>query len=93
MDAATFRARLAADGFTEVLERDAAPNSALDLHEHPFDARLLILAGALRLRQGGAERTLRPGESCELARGEPHAEAYDAEGARLLIGRRYPAGE
>jgi quercetin dioxygenase-like cupin family protein len=91
MNAATFRDQLAADGFTEVLERDAAPNSALELHEHPFDARLFILSGALRLRQGGVERVLRAGESCELARGEPHAEAYDGEGARLLIGRRYPA--
>lgn len=89
MDAAGFRAGLAADGFTEVLERDATPGSALPTHSHPFDARLLVLEGTLRLTQAGAERRLAAGDWCELARGEPHAEAYDADGARLLIGRRY----
>lgn len=89
MDATTFRERLAADGFAEVLERDAEPHSSNELHEHPFDARLLVVDGELMLGSADGERRIGPGEMCELPRGERHRERYGAAGARLVIGRRY----
>jgi quercetin dioxygenase-like cupin family protein len=87
--AADFRARLDSDGYTEVLERDAPPHSVVADHSHPFDARLLVLAGSLRLTHRGEQRLLSPGDWCEVPRGEVHVEAYAGDGCRLLVGRRY----
>ncbi len=88
MDETIFRAGLAADGFTEVLVREWAPDQVLAEHDHPFDARLLVLRGGLTLTQASGAQTLGPGQGCELQRGTPHAEHYGPAGCSVLVGRR-----
>ena len=88
MDETLFRAGLAADGFTEVLLREWAPDQVLAEHNHPFDARLLVLRGGLTLTRPGGPEWLGEGASCELARGTLHAEHYGAAGCSVLVGRR-----
>jgi quercetin dioxygenase-like cupin family protein len=88
MERTTFEAGLQRDGYLETAERTLAPGEATPEHTHPFDARLLILAGALTYGEAGASRAYRAGESFEVARGTPHTEAAGAEGAAYLAGRR-----
>lgn len=88
MDETTFRERLAADGYDEVLSRTLEPGYSNELHEHPFDARLYIAAGELVLGTPGGETTFRPGDVCVVPRGDRHFERYGLEGATLVIGRR-----
>jgi len=89
MEEATYRERLAADGDAEVLERTIEPNVSNELHEHPYDAQLLIVSGELVLGTPSGEQTFRVGEVCVVPRNTRHCERYGAAGARLVIGRRY----
>ncbi len=88
MDETQYRAALAQDGFNEVLVREWAPDLALAEHDHPFDARLLVLRGGLTLTRAAGPEPLAEGQCCEVPRGTPHAEHYGPEGATLLVGRR-----
>ncbi|MGK7870170.1 cupin domain-containing protein [Falsiroseomonas sp. E2-1-a20] len=88
MERAAFEAGLARDGFGETVERSLAAGEATPEHAHPFDARLLILAGELVLEQGGARRAYPAGAVFEVARDARHAEVAGAEGARYVAGRR-----
>lgn len=87
-DEAALRARLAADGYDEVLTRTLEPHTSNEMHDHPYDARLHILAGELVLGTPGGKTVFRPGDTCEVPRGARHFERYGAAGATLLIGRR-----
>lgn len=88
IDETSFRARLAQDGFDEVLVREWAPGQVVDEHDHPFDARLLVLRGGFTLTRPEGAEWLGPGHGCELARGIRHAEHYGPEGCSVLVGRR-----
>jgi quercetin dioxygenase-like cupin family protein len=89
MDEATYRERLAADGYTEVLEKTIEPNSSNELHEHPYDASLYIAAGELTLGTPSGDQVFQLGEVCVVPRNSRHCERYGEAGARLVIGRRY----
>jgi quercetin dioxygenase-like cupin family protein len=90
MDETGFRLALGNDGFNEVLTRDMPPDAVLPEHTHPWDARLLVLQGEMRLERDGGSLRLCSGDHCEIAQGVPHAEYYGPQGTSLLIGRRYP---
>ena len=87
-DLAAFEAVARADGFDEVLERRWAPQTVLDTHTHPFDARAVVTQGEMWLTHDGQTRHLLPGDCFELARDVPHAERYGAEGATYCVARR-----
>ena len=84
------RAALAAEGYTEVVERQQQADLKLPIHTHAWDARGFVLAGEFRViseacgDQGGG-----PGSSFALPANTPHHETTGAAGARVLIGRRY----
>lgn len=89
-DAAGFREALAAEGYTEILERTQPADMKLPEHTHGWDARGLVLAGEFRVigatagNQGGPA-----GSSFALTANTPHHETTGPAGARVLIGRRY----
>ena len=60
-------------------------------HAHEFDARLLVIEGAMTITAEGQERTYRAGDSFAMTAGCRHTEQCGPEGARYLAGRRYPA--
>ena len=91
MDRATFEAELARDNYTPV-ERRRPANDRDAEHTHGFDARLLILEGAMTIHCDGATRTYGPGETFEMPAGHPHAEEIGPEGVAYLAGRRTAAG-
>lgn len=90
-DVVAFRESLAAEGYTEVVERAQAADLKLPIHTHAWDARGMVLAGEFRViseacgNQGGAA-----GATFALPARTPHHETTGSAGARVLIGRRYP---
>jgi mannose-6-phosphate isomerase-like protein (cupin superfamily) len=87
MDRDAFEAELLREGY-EVRETRYPPNEHRPPHTHDFDARLLILDGALMLVRDGEASSFGPGESCDVPAGTVHQEITDARGAHALSGRR-----
>ncbi len=83
-----FEAAARAQGFDEVLERRWAPGTAIDVHEHPFTLRAVVVEGEMWLTSGGETRHLNPGDEFALEQGVPHAERYGPEGATYWVARR-----
>ncbi len=92
MDRTAFEAGLREGGYGEVVDRRMEPHEVNPTHAHEFDARLLVLEGAVRITSDGAERTYRAGEIYEMPAGRRHSETAAPEGARYLAGRRYQSG-
>ena len=49
----------------------------------------MVLKGALTLNRDGGSHTYRPGEVFTMPRGCRHYESYGAEGAVVLLGRKF----
>jgi quercetin dioxygenase-like cupin family protein len=91
MERAQFEAELRQQGYSEIVDRQMPANAFNPEHDHEFDARLLVLEGALTVARDGGERTYRAGDSFAMDAGCRHTERCGPEGARYLAGRRYPA--
>lgn len=90
MDRMAFEAELREQGFGEVVDRRMEANALNPEHTHEFDARLLVLEGAMTIASDGNQRIYRAGDTFSMSAGCVHAEQCGAEGARYLAGRRYP---
>jgi len=91
MDRASFEAALSRDGY-QIVTNTMQPNVVNAEHAHSFDARLLIVAGAMTIMRDGAEtRTYQTGETFEMPAGTRHSETVGAEGATYVAGRRQRA--
>jgi quercetin dioxygenase-like cupin family protein len=90
MERAAFETRLREQGYDEAVDRQMAAGVVNPNHSHEFDAHLLILDGEITIERDGAPRTFRPGDTCEVPAGTPHAERVGAQGVRYLAGRRTP---
>ena len=89
MDEQAFEAALRRDGFSEVVRRAVPPDAGLPEHSHDWEVRGLVLAGRFRVEGGARLQDCGPGEVFILPAAAPHTEAAGAEGAELLIGRKY----
>ncbi len=83
-----FRDRLAAEGITTVVTVEREPNGGLDLHTHPFEARLFVLDGDLTIVAEGTTRHCGPGDTFQLGANVQHTERYGPQGVRYLAGRK-----
>ena len=90
MDQATFEAELRQQGYAEMVDRRMEANAVNPEHAHEFDARLLVLEGAMTITAEGRQRTYRAGETFAMTAGCRHTEQSGSDGARYLAGRRYP---
>jgi quercetin dioxygenase-like cupin family protein len=90
MDQATFEAELRQQGYAEMVDRRMEAHSLNPEHAHEFDARLLVLEGAMTITAEGQQRTYRAGDTFAMTAGCRHPEECGSEGARYLAGRRYP---
>jgi len=91
MDRATFEAALTRDGF-EIVCVTMKPDGVNPTHVHPFDARLLVVEGAMTIdREGAPHRTYQTGETFEMPSGTHHSETAGPSGAVYVAGRRAPA--
>ncbi|MGE0257945.1 MAG: cupin domain-containing protein [Alphaproteobacteria bacterium] len=92
MDRTAFEDGLRGTGYGEIVDRRMEPNSVNPTHAHEFDARLLVLEGAMTIAAEGGERTYRAGDTFEMQAGCRHSETAGPDGARYLAGRRYRSG-
>jgi quercetin dioxygenase-like cupin family protein len=89
MDPKDFAAILTAEGFAPAIPRSLAPGQPVPEHTHPFDAKILVTAGAFTLTLGGIATRHGLGDLFSVPAGEPHAELAGPEGAEYLAGRRH----
>lgn len=87
MDRAEFEADLRREGY-EVREGGMEPNLHRPAHAHDFDARVMVLEGAITLVFGDERCVYGPGNSCSVPAGMMHEEHTEADGVRYVSGRR-----
>ena len=92
MDRTSFENGLRDEGYGEVVDRRMHPSEVNRTHAHEFDARLLVLEGAMTIAAEGGEQTYRAGETFEMPAGRQHSETAGPDGVRYLAGRRYQSG-
>ena len=82
MDRTAFETELRAQGYGEVVDRRMEANALNPEHAHEFDARLLVLEGAMTIVSEGKDRVYRAGDTFEMSAGCRHSEQCGPEGAR-----------
>ena len=88
MNRENFEAELKRDGY-EVMTNTTPGAKVNPEHSHPFDVRAMVMEGALMLTREGKTETYRSGQTFSMPRGCLHYESYGAEGAIVLLGRRF----
>jgi mannose-6-phosphate isomerase-like protein (cupin superfamily) len=83
-----FTAQAMDDGFDEILQKEWAPNLVIEKHTHPFDARVQIAAGKVKLDMASGSQIFEAGQSFYIPRGTEHAEAYGPLGATFWVARK-----
>lgn len=83
-----FTDTLALEGFQTLVTVTREPNSSLDVHTHPFEAKALVLAGGLTITCAGVEQAYGPGQVFHLPALQPHSERYGPQGVEYLVGRK-----
>jgi quercetin dioxygenase-like cupin family protein len=90
MDTTEIESKWESEGYAVDVERKTfPPHLFTSPHSHPFDARVLILAGEFTLTAQGQARTFYPGEHFEVAAGCLHSEQHGPEGTTFLIARKH----
>jgi uncharacterized Ntn-hydrolase superfamily protein len=69
--------------------RDWSTRPANERHGHPYAVRGLVLAGTFTVTLANDSKTYRPGEIFSVEAGLEHSEEIGADGAEVLVGRRY----
>ena len=87
MTRAEFEAEVRREGY-DVGEAELKPHVHRELHTHDYDARLFVVDGVVTLDYGHERITYRSGDSCNVPAGTQHAEHTEADGVRLVFGRR-----
>jgi quercetin dioxygenase-like cupin family protein len=89
MQQAEFEAELKSKGFTEIESKALDPRPVNHGHTHDYDIRGLVLSGILIVNDGGKPVTYRAGDVFNVSAGRSHTEEIGAEGARIVVGRKY----
>ena len=89
MNQSEFEHQLQAHGFTEVERQTLAPRPGKGRHRHLFEIRGLVISGKFVVQQSGDPVVYRPGEIFSVAEGELHDEWIEADGATILVGRKF----
>ena len=84
-----FETELARDGY-QLREAVIDPNTRRELHAHDYDARVLVLEGALTLVYENRQVRHEAGEECFVPAGTRHAEHTGDDGARFVVATRKP---
>lgn len=87
MDATQFAADLARDGY-EAREGSQPADHVNPTHAHDFDARVLVLDGAITIEFADGPVHYTAGKFCDVPAGTMHAERVGPGGVRYLAGRR-----
>jgi quercetin dioxygenase-like cupin family protein len=91
MNESEFEAQLKADGYTEIETQTLEPRPGKGRHRHLFAIRGLVLSGTFNVTIDSEPVTHGPGQIFAVAEGQLHDESIGADGARVLVGRKYSA--
>lgn len=83
-----FRQSVLTAGFNDPVLVTREPDGFVDVHQHPFEAKALILEGQIEIGFESTGRTYRPGDIFHLMNLEPHWERYGPEGVVYLSARK-----
>ena len=89
MNEQDFEAQLKADGFQEIEHQKLDPRPGKGRHRHLFEIRGLVLSGTFVVRQTDEPVSYRSGEIISVAEGELHDDWIEADGAQILVGRKF----
>jgi len=89
MNAHEFEEQLKADGFQEIGLEKLDPRPGKGRHRHHFEIRGLVISGTFVVRQTGEPVAYRSGQVFSVAEGELHDEWIEADGAHVVIGRKF----
>ena len=76
------------DGFDEIIKKEWAPNLVIEKHTHPFDARVQVATGQVKLTLATGAQTFEAGQGFFIPRGTEHAEQYGPNGATFWVARK-----
>ncbi|WP_295955598.1 cupin domain-containing protein [Rhodoferax sp.] len=83
-----FTDTLALEGFETLVTVTREPHGSMDEHTHAFEAKALVLKGALTITAAGVEQAYAVGEVFHLPAILPHSERYGPLGVEYLVGRK-----
>lgn len=89
MNRQEFEMQVGADGYTEVEAQNIAPRLGKGNHRHPFAVRGIVLSGAFIVKQDDVTLTYAPGDIFSVSKGKLHDEWVGADGAHVLVGRKF----
>ena len=87
MTPSEFDADLRRDGY-QVKNTSLGPNQLNPDHTHELDARVMVLAGELKITRDGQAKVYRPGDHWLTPAQAVHAELAGPEGVAIIIGWR-----
>ena len=90
MNQSDFEADLRREGYQVVYGGMKAGEVNPD-HAHDWDARVMVIGGAITVTRAGKAQTFHAGDSCAVAAGEVHAETVGPQGVAYIAGRRTAA--
>jgi quercetin dioxygenase-like cupin family protein len=88
MNTEQFLHLLREDGFPEPVEVQQIPNGSLDVHEHPFEVKALVIDGSIEIVMNGSSKTYQAGDIFQLLYKQPHSESYGPSGVKYLASRK-----
>ncbi|NBW00481.1 MAG: cupin [Betaproteobacteria bacterium] len=88
MSPEAFIAMARMEGFADPVEVCREPEGFLNLHEHPFEAKALILDGEIEIGDAHECQHYRAGDMFHLQKNQPHWERYGPSGVRYLSARK-----
>jgi quercetin dioxygenase-like cupin family protein len=88
-----FETQLKAHGFQEIERQTLDPRPGKGRHRHLFEIRGLVISGTFVVRQTDEPVVYRAGEIFSVAEGELHDEWIEADGARVLVGRKFSTAD
>ena len=88
MNTEQFLRLLEKDGFPEPVEVQQIPKGSLDMHEHPFEVKALVLEGSIDIVVDGLSTRYKTGDIFQLQYKQPHSESYGPSGVKYLASRR-----
>lgn len=90
MDRTAFEAELQREG-RQVVTVSMQPNQVNPEHAHDFEARLMVVAGAMTVDYGDRRTTYNEGDTFMVPLGHRHSEHAGPAGATYVAGRLKPA--
>jgi quercetin dioxygenase-like cupin family protein len=90
MDRTAFEAELQREG-RQVVTVTMQPDQVNPEHAHDFQARLMVVAGAMTVDYGDERHTYKEGDTFAVQLGRRHAEHAGPAGATYVAGRLKPS--